>query len=85
MGLAELLEDDGMFTSGQIQDFEDELEAQNRRRAKIGKLERQVQTLQGRLDARDAIIRSQQARIARLQQMLARQSRIVVIDQQATA
>lgn len=78
-------DEDMGFTSGQLQDFEDEIEAQNQRRAKIKELRSQVQALQARLDARDAIIRSQQAKIQRLQEMLAQQSRIVVIGQRAEA
>lgn len=69
-------EEDMGFTSGQLQDFEDEIEAQNQRRAMIKELRSQVQALQARLDARDAIIRSQQAKIQRLQEMLAKQSQI---------
>ena len=64
------IEEDWGLTPGQLQDFEDEAAAQARRRAKIKALERQIQVLQGRLEAREATIRGQQAKIARLQGLL---------------
>lgn len=68
------IEEDFGFTSGQIQDFEDEIEMKARRRAKIDDLQRQVRVLQGRLDAREGIIERQQAKIRRLQEIIAQQS-----------
>ncbi len=47
-----------------------------RRQARIGQLERQVQVLRGRIDARDETIRRQAARIEQLQKMLASAGRL---------
>ncbi len=61
-----------------------ELAAEERgRRAKVSDLQRQVQVLQGRIQARDALIRRQQAKIAQLQQQLLEQARTIIITRAA--
>lgn len=49
------------------------------RQAKIQDLEQTVQTLRARLEARDAIIRRQQAKIQQLQEIIARHPQTVIV------
>ena len=68
------------FTSAQIQDFEDEIEQRAHRRAKIANLQTQVDVLQGRLSARDEVIKRQRSKIEQLQRMLVRRSKLVAVN-----
>ena len=66
------------YNPSDVEDWEAEIEARAKRRAKITNLQTQVEVLQGRLTARDEVIKRQRSKIEQLQRMLVKRSKLVV-------